>query len=335
MKDVAKATGLSLATVSRVFNGSEKVTEKTRKTVLKAAEKLNFRPNKMAAALRSGKSRTIGVVVPIIDIDVFSSAIKSIESYLREAGYHIIICQSEELLEKEGQILENLLNLQVDGVIISVSKETLNMNHMQELQDAGISIVLFDRRLELENVNSVIINNFSGAYRATTHLIEQGCRRILHLAGKSSVSIFRERQRGYESALKDHGLPVDEHYVFPLDLESEASLDHLRYLLQQDPAPDGIFAHGDYYAFGALNILKELNLRVPEDVAIIGFGDSPFCAYLTPPLSSVNQRNEDIGRMAAEIMLQELNEADHARVASQSMIPPEVIIRASSQRLTD
>ncbi|MCI4667361.1 MAG: LacI family transcriptional regulator [Bacteroidia bacterium] len=332
MKDVAKATGLSLATVSRVFNSSEKVTEKTRKAVLKAAEKLNFQPNKMAAALRSGKSKTIGVVVPIIDNDVFSSAIKSMESYLRASGYHLIISQSYESLATEKEILKNLMNLQVDGIIISVSKETTNLDHMKELREAGVAVVLFDRNLELIEVNSIVINNFNGAFQATSHLIEQGCKKIIHLAGKESVNIFSERARGYKAAILEKGLNFEEKHIIPFDEGNPDTLIYLEELFRSVDRPDGIFAHGDISALVALNILKKLEISVPEEVCLIGFGNSPFCSYLSPTLSSVNQRNEAIGKLAAETILQEILSKIDERVYKQSMLPPVLIARGSSSR---
>ncbi|MBX2873874.1 MAG: LacI family transcriptional regulator, partial [Saprospiraceae bacterium] len=227
MKDLAKVTGLSLATISRVFNGSELVTEKTREIVLEAAKSLNYRPNKMAAALRSGKSKTIGVVVPVISRDVFVIAIKSIEEVLSKAGYNIIICQSHESLEKEKDILENLKQLRVDGLIISLSKETSQVDHLQELIDADIPIVLFDRKSEIGNFNSIGIDNYTGAHLATTHLIEQGCQKIIHLAGKESVSIFSERRRGFEAALLEHGLPLLPESSIPFDDDAPNDLRRL------------------------------------------------------------------------------------------------------------
>lgn len=332
MKDVAEATGLSLATVSRVFNKSDKVTEKTRRTVLKAAEKLNFRPNKMAAALRSGKSKTIGVVVPIIDNDTFASAIKSMENHLKDAGYHIIISQSHESLTEETQILDNLINLQVDGVIVSVSKETSDIAHMENLIAQGISVVLFDRSLESAEINSVTINNFKGAYQATTHLIQQGCKRIVHLAGRSSVGIFKERIRGFEAALQDHNLTLRPEDIIPFDEPTSAAKAQLTTLLRQPDRPDGIFAHGDITALVAIGILNDMQVKVPDEVRIMGFGDSTFCSFLNPGLSSVNQRNEDIGKLAAAMLLEEMTTDPSDRVVSQRMLTPEVIVRDSSQK---
>lgn len=332
MKDVAKATGLSLATVSRVFNESDKVTDKTRKIVQKAAEKLNYRPNKMAAALRSGKSKTIGVVVPIIDNSVFSAAIKSMEEALSEAGYNIIICQSHESLQKEIEIFENLKQLHVDGIVISVSKETNNIAHIQDLKDAGVAVVLFDRTLEIGKVNSIVINNYNGAYQATKHLVTQGCKKVIHLAGKESVTIFRERCRGFEAALIDSNLLLNGKSIIPFDDGTPEGIQELKEAMLAKDRPDGIFAHGDISALVALRIMNELQIRVPEEVAIIGFGDSSFCSYINPGLSSVNQRNEDVGKLTAAVLLEELKREEKDRVFTQQMLPPELMIRASSMK---
>ena len=276
MKDLAEATGLSLATISRVFNGSDKVKPKTQELVLKVAKELNYQPNKMAAALRSGKSKTIGVVVPIIDRQVFSAAIKSMEELLSEFGYHIIICQSHESFKKEKQIIENLKQLRVDGMIISVSKETAQIEHLQSLIDDGVKVVLFDRTIEIGQFNTVVINNFNGGYQATAHLIAQNCKRIIHLAGKESVAIFKERQRGFEAAIREHGLPFEEDSIIPFDDGTPESIEKLKNIFQSKNRPDGIFSHGDIAALVALNVLDDLQLSVPKDVAIIGFGNSVF-----------------------------------------------------------
>lgn len=333
MKDVAKATGLSLATVSRVFNESDKVSVKTRKVVLQAAEQLKYRPNKMAAALRSGKSKTIGVVVPVIDRNVFFSSIKSMEEVLSKAGYNIIICQSHESLKKEIEIIDNLKQLHVDGVIISVSKETNNMDHIEELFNAGIEVVLFDRVLEICNINSVVINNYNGAFQATNHLIQQGCQRIIHLAGKDNVAIFRERKRGFIKALEENGLPNSANQIIPFDDGTTKGVSQLEQLLRSENRPDGIFANGDIAALVAYRVIKEANIKIPEEIAVIGFGNSLFCSYLSPTLSSVNQRNEDVGRLSASMLLENLRTEEKQEVVSQRMLPPELMIRTSTTRI--
>lgn len=336
MKELAKAAGVSLATISRVFNESEKVKPETRKKVLSLAKAMNYRPNKMAAALRKGKSSSIGIVIPFIDREVFSSAVKSMEQVLSDAGYNVIICQSQESVEKEKQIIENLKQLKIDGVIISISKETKRVHELNSLRDQNIPVVLFDRSTQLETINSVIINNFNGAYQATSHLIEQGCQRLVHLAGREDVYIFNERKRGFEAALRDHDIPYTPDDIIPFDDGQSEGYDQLRKRLQTKDHPDGILAHGDIAALVASRIIKEIGLQVPQEVALVGFGDSNFCTYLDPSLSSVNQRNEDVGRLAATLLINELSDQQEApAVVSQQMLAPILKIRKSSSRNTD
>ena len=332
MKDLAKAAGVSLATISRVFNESEKVKPATRKKVLQLAKKLNYRPNKMAAGLRKGKSSSIGIVIPIIDREVFSSSIKSMEEVLSKAGYNVIICQTHELLGKEKQIIENLKQLKVDGIIISVSKETQKTEHLNSLKEDGIPIIFFDRSIELGSFSSVVINNYNGAYQATNHLIDQGCKNIIHLAGKEDVYIFRERKRGFLAALKDHQFDQKENTVLPFEDGEEGGVVLLKRMFNSKNPPDGILANGDIAALVAIRIIQEMNLKIPEDIAIIGFGDSNFCTYLKPSLSSVNQRNEDVGKIAANLLLGQINEDQSSFVGTQQMLPPILKIRDSSKR---
>ncbi|MEM1322799.1 MAG: LacI family DNA-binding transcriptional regulator [Bacteroidota bacterium] len=332
MKDLAKATGLSLATISRVFNDSDKVTAQTREIVLSAAEKLSYRPNKMAAALRSGRSNSIGVIVPVIDREVFSSAIKSMEEVLSASGYNIIICQSHESYQREQEIIENLVQLKVAGVIISISKETNTTDHLAVLEKENIPLVFFDRSLELGKLNSVVINNYNGAYQATQHLVDQGCRQIIHLAGKEKVPIFRERRRGFEDALRRNKLALEDGDVIAFDESQANRVAQLTARLAAEPRPDGILAHGDISALVALRVLNEKGIRVPAEVAIVGFGDSLFCTYLEPGLSSVSQRNEDVGRLAASLLLEELQPQEADRVVAHQVLPPVLKIRKSSLR---
>lgn len=332
MKDLAKVTGLSLATISRVFNGSDLVTDKTRAIVMEAAKALNYRPNKMAAALRSGKSKTIGVVVPVISRDVFVVAIKSIEEVLSKAGYNIIICQSHESYEKEQDILENLKQLRVDGLIISLSNETSEIEHLLDLREAEIPMVLFDRKIEMGEFNSIVIDNYDGAYQATVHLIQQGCQKIIHLAGKDTVSIFSERRRGFEAALDDHGLPILPRSSMPFNDDDPDDIETLRSLLQSSDRPDAIFANGDIAALVALNLLTEMGMKIPQEVAVVGFGNNLFCSYLQPSLSSVSQSSEEVGRLAAELLLRQIQGPNPAGQISQEVLPIELIIRQSSSK---
>lgn len=333
MKDIAKATGVSLATISRVFNESEKVRPATREMVLEVARKLNYRPNKIAAGLRKGKSGSIGIIIPVIDREVFSSSIKSMEIRLSEAGYNVIICQSHESQEKEKQIIENLKQLSVDGIIISISKETKKIDHLMQLQEEDIPVIFFDRDIELANFNSVVINNYNGAYQATNHLIEQGCTNIVHLEGSDNVFIFQERKRGFLAALRDSEMEANANVCIPFDDGHKEGVEQLRELLISDNPPDGILANGDIAALVAIKLIEELNIRIPEQLAIVGFGDSKFCTYLSPSLSSINQRNEDIGKLAASLLIAQLSKEENQFAGTQQMLPPILKVRDSSNRL--
>lgn len=333
MKDLAKATGVSLATISRVFNESEKVKPVTRNKVMAMAKKLNYRPNKIAAGLRNGKSGSIGIIIPVIDREIFSSSIRSIEEVLSDAGYNVIICQSHESYEKEQSIIENLKQLNIDGIIISISKGTKKIDHLTSLKEEDIPVIFFDRDVELAQFNSVVINNYNGAYQATSHLIDQGCKNIFHLAGNQNVFTFKERKRGFLSALRDLDIEVGEHVNIPFDDGHEEGINLLRKCLQSKNPPDGIIANGDIAALVAIKIVEEFDIKIPDELAIVGFGDSNFCTFLTPSLSSINQRNEDIGKIAANLLLKEISKEGHEFTGTQQMLPPMLKIRDSSNRL--
>lgn len=330
IKDLAKATGYSLATISRVFNGSDLVTEKTRKIVLDAAKELNYQPNKMAVALRSGKSKTIGLIVPEIDRPFFSATIKSMEEQLSKEGYVSIIAQTHESFEKEKEVLTTMRQLQVGGIIISISKETYNFDHIEALKAAGVTVVLFDRVADVQGIDAVVFDDFNGAQKATMHLIEQGCQRLIHLAGKEGVPTFDERRKGFESALKIQNLPFDEKNV--LYEQDNCWKAPLKQAFEGDLHPDGIFAHGDQAAFEAIKVLRDMGLSIPQEVAVIGFGDSPFSSYIQPQISTINQRNGEMGTMAARTMVKALKKEEWS--PSEQILSPQLIVRTSSLRST-
>ena len=184
--------------------------------------------------------------------------------------------------------------------------------------------------MEFGAINSIVINNYNGAYKATKHLIDQSCERIIHLAGKQEVAIFRERKRGFETALRDYGFTIEDDLIIPFDDNPQKGIEQLKKMLQSPNRPDGILAHGDIAALVAIRIANELGMNIPDEVAIVGFGDSLFCTYLEPSLSSVNQRNEDVGKLAANILLDEIKNEGEERVVLQQMLPPVLKIRKSS-----
>ncbi|MEM8886411.1 MAG: LacI family DNA-binding transcriptional regulator [Bacteroidota bacterium] len=329
IKDIAKACGLSVATVSRVFNEPHKVSPRTRALVLETAKKLNFSLNRVASALRSGRSKSIGVLVPFINNHVFASSIKAMEEVFRSAGYSLIISQSHESLDKEEEALANFKRLQLDGVLLSISKEREKLERWEDLRDFPMPLLLFDRNIAKEEFPSVHINNRKAAFLATQHLIEQGCKSLLHLGGNESLTIFRDRLGGFEKAV-DASKYTSAHVIRNFDPRNEDCNEAFKQLMEQDSSIDGILAHGDISALHAIQLLEEAGRKIPEDVAVVGFGNSRFCSFVRPALSSVDQANETLGKLAAQKLLEQLS-GEKGKMESQ-ILAAELVVRGSSLR---
>ncbi|MGB5821975.1 MAG: LacI family DNA-binding transcriptional regulator [Saonia sp.] len=330
IKDIAKITGLSLATVSRVFNNSPLVSPETRKKVLKAAKDLDYQPNIMAAALRSGKSRIIGVIVPEVNNHFFSSIINGIEQKACDLGYNIIIAQSHESVENENNALQSFIQLKVDGVLMSLSKETTDFSPIEKLVKNKVPIVFFDRIPDLEPINSVVLDDYQGALIATQHLIDNDCNHIIHIAGNLNVSIFRQRQEGFMDALKKNGHKISKDSVLQLRSEVDTDSIVLNKILRQYPTIDGIFVYGDESCLHVMNILKTLNINVPDSIKVIGFGNAEFSALVNPSISTIDQKSNEMGLLAADILIKNLNR--DKITYSKQVLTPELIVRDSTKR---
>lgn len=329
IKDIAKACGLSVATVSRVFNEPQKVSPKTRALVLETAEKLNFSLNRVASALRSGRSKNIGVLVPFINNHVFASAIKAMEEVFRLSGYSLIISQSHESLAKELEALENFKRLQLEGVLLSISKEREEKGEWGDLQNFPAPLLLFDRNVAKEEFPSVHIDNQEAAYLATKHLMEQGCRSLVHLGGNESLTIFRDRVAGFKKAV-DTRENITAHVLRNFDPRNGNSNSAFKRLMEEDPSVDAILAHGDISALHAIQLLEKMGKKIPEDVAVVGFGNSRFCSYVSPALSSVDQANEALGKLAAQKLLEQLSDEEESM--ESHILEAKLLVRGSSLR---
>ena len=328
IKEIAKITGLSLATVSRVFNDSSLVSPKTREKVLKAAKEIDYRPNMMAAALRSGKSKIIGVIVPEVNNSFFSDIINGIERVVSDSGFNIIISQTHEQQEKENAALNSFLELNVDGVLMSISKATKDYSHIQKVIDSKKPIVFFDRRPTLENIDTVLLNNFLGAYIATEHLIHMNCKNLLHITGSSEVSIFEERKNGFLAATQKHRISSVVHHLQDSKSESHSDLQSLKIILEKHPNIDGIFAYGDEMAIHLLNLLSTLKIDVPRKVKLIGFGNANFSGLTQPSLSSIDQESSLMGELSANLLLQNLKKKTKP---TSKILSPKLIKRESTK----
>ena len=333
IKDIAKALGLSTSTVSRALRGSYEISAETRKLVLEYAEKLNYRPNPIALSLKEKRSRSIGIVVREIANNFFSQVINGIESVAYTKGYYVIISQSHESFEREVANTQYLASRSVDGLLVSLSTETTDLTHFSKLHDKGLPIVYFDRIPEEMPTHKVIANNFNGAYQATEHLIRSGFTRIAHLTISPYLSITKERLAGYKAALADHQIPFEESLVkyckYGGLIESE-TVEAVESLLSLRQKPDAIVAASDKLSTGCLAALARRNVRVPEDMAIVGFTNSLLTDIFHPALTSVRQPAFEMGQVAMEMLIQ-LIESKHPTTKFETrVLNTELTVRSSS-----
>lgn len=328
--DIARKLNITASTVSRALNNHPRISEETKKAVLKAAQKLNYQPNHIAAALRNGKSNIIGIIVPTADRTFFSSVVRGIEEIANQSRYNVMICQTYDSFNKEVETVEALLNARVDGIIASHGKDTLNFEHFKKVKAKGIPLVLFDRSNDELEVSHVVIDDYLGGYKATEHLIQQGCKRIAHFTSPRKISIYKERLRGYKEALLNNGLKYDESLVVESNLQLEDGRTSMQQLLKLKTLPDAVFSASAYGAMGALQVLKEKNIKVPDQIALVAFSNEPFTSFTEPALTTVDQHPLRMGNAAAEIFLEEMSSSNEKFIPQKIVLKPELIIRASS-----
>ena len=306
IKDIAKALGLSTSTVSRALRDTHEISAATKKIVLAYAKEINYHPNPIALSLKERRSKSIGVVVSEVANSYFSQAINGIESIAYDRGYHVIISQTHESYDREVINVQHLASRSVDGLLVSLSSETTDFSHLTSLHDRGLPIVFFDRVADEINTHKVIANNEKGAYQATSHLINQGYKKIAHLTSSDHLSISIERLSGYEAALRDNGLALNPNYIKHclhggmMYLETERAIKELMALEEK---PDAIFVAGDRLSMGCLSVLQNLKISVPHDIAIVGFSNSDVLDLFNPPLTSVRQPAFEMGQLATEMLL--------------------------------
>ncbi|MFC6222612.1 LacI family DNA-binding transcriptional regulator [Hymenobacter artigasi] len=332
MADLARELGVSMTTISRALSDHHSIGPATKQAVLKLAKKLNYQPNRMASSLRKGTSTLLGVIVPHIEGRFFASVVHGIETAASKAGYSVIICQSSEDVAQERKNLETLLSAQVAGILVSVSRTTLDLRHFDKVLRRGVPLVFFDRLLEGESVNAVVLNDQDGALQATRHLLEQGCRRVAHLAGPQHINIYRNRRQGYLDALQSHGLAPDQSLIIACDMTLEGGRACMQTLLSLSTPPDAVFAAGDSAILGALQVLKSRGLRVPQDVALAGFSNEDLTMVAEPNLTSVDQRCEEMGQAAFRLFTDLVAAEGTAFSQRQVVLQPQLFVRESSVR---
>ncbi|SOC79316.1 transcriptional regulator, LacI family [Salinimicrobium sediminis] len=330
--DISKKLNISAATVSRALNNNPKISKKTRDLVFAAAKEMNYKQNRLAQALKSGKSKNVGIIVPYINRNFFSSIIRGIEEELGPHGYHVIICQTHEQMETEVEQINTLLNTQVDGIFMSISKSTTKTDHFKKVLDEGKSLIFFDRKLDVPGVSSVVIDDFKAGYLATEHLISQGCKNIAHFAGDLNLEIYKNRYEGYIKALKDHGFQPNPDYVVTTLSSVESGAAAVSKIWELNEKPDAIFSASDYTALGAIQELKRIGIRIPEDFCISGFSNEPFTKYMEMPITSVDQTPLRMGKIAAQVFLEQVDSPQKLTIEKKVVLAPELMVRNSSDR---
>lgn len=328
--DIARELQISKSTVSRALHGHKDIHEDTRKLVLEMAVRMEYQPNLLAYGLAKSKSQTIGIIVPEFINSFFPQVIIGAQDVANPAGYHVIICHSNESLQREIENTNVLMASRVDGIVASVTRETANLNHFGKFEKAGIPIVYFNRVCGDQPVSKVIVDDYEGALKGVEHLIENGCTRIAHIAGPKQLQISQERLHGYKDALKRNGLPVDETLIVHHDLTRENARECARYLFGLKNKPDGLFTVNDPAAIQAMLVAREKNIKIPDALAIVGFSNEPISAFIEPGLTTLAQPLEEMGREAVQLLLEQMNEKNSSITHETKILKTSLIIRASS-----
>ncbi|TDW96446.1 LacI family DNA-binding transcriptional regulator [Dinghuibacter silviterrae] len=335
IKDIAKALNLSISTVSKALRDSYEISEDTKDMVKAYARDHNYKPNPIAQSLKKGLSKSIGVVVCNIDNHFFSQAINGMEVVAGSRGYNVIITQTHESFEREVANVRHLSSRSIDGLIVSLSAETEDIGHFKQLHDQGLPIVFFDRVTPEIKTHTVISGNFKGAYDATLHLVAQGYTRIAQITSANQLSITLERLEGYRQALADSGIPLRDEYVRfcphggMIQAETEQAI---RGLLALDPRPEAILTASDRLSTTTFSLLKEMQVAIPGEMAIVGFTNSVSAHIFDPPFSAIMQPAFDMGKQSMELLVQLIEAKRPVTEFERRVLDVELRIRASSQR---
>ncbi|WP_298419710.1 LacI family DNA-binding transcriptional regulator [uncultured Kordia sp.] len=307
LKDIAETLGISITTVSKALKGYPDVSKKTRALVKELSETLNYKPNAFAVNLRTEESKTIGLIIPEIVHHFFSSVIKGIISQAEKKGYLVIILQSNESYALEKKQLDLLMNKRVDGILISLANGTADFKHITDIMDQGKPIVMFDKIAKIVKCSKVIIDDRKAAYTATQHLIDTGCKRIAHFRGPLLPQNSIDRFLGYKKALLDNNMTYDPSLVYIFDdMTFEVGEMFARKILSEHTDVDGIFVNTDLVAIGAITEFNRQDIKIPEDISIVGFSNWFMSSAITPSLTTINQPGFEMGKMAFKQLYKEL-----------------------------
>lgn len=330
LKDLAKELGVSIATVSRALRNSPEIGKDMQMRVKELARQLNYRPNPFARSLRREAPKIIGVVVPNLVTHYYAAVLDGIESEAAKEGYSVISANSHEDFDIEARTIDNFIDMHVEGIVACLAQNTTDYSHFEELHRMGIPLVFFGRTCLTDMFSSVTANGDEAAQLATQHLIDTGSRRIAFIGGPNHLDMVRRRKHGYLEALRANRIPIDRNMVVCDKIDYELAISSTKELLSRQDRPDAILAFNDIITFAAFTAIKQMNLRIPEDVALIGFTDDVHAAYVTPRMSAIEDQSHQMGATACRLLLRAIA---GDRTIYRERVPQRLVIRETSAKL--
>ncbi len=331
--DIARSIGVSNSTVSRALHGHADISPETRQAVLDMASQMDYQPNQLAYNLVKSRTNTIGMIVPEFHNPFFPNVIIGAHNVLTEAGYNLTIMQSNESYPVEVSNTRTMLANRIDGLLISLTQETNNFDHLKVFEKRGIPLILFNRVCDNIAAPKVVVNDFDASFSAVEHLILNGYERIAHLGGPLTLLVSRERLRGYRAAMEKHGKTIEENMIIQGMFSHQKARIYGKYLLDLENRPDAIFAVNDSAAIEIMLMAMEKGIRIPEELGVVGFSDNPESAYIGPGLTTIRQPTMEIGTTTAQWILQMVDSDADISLPLEKILNTELIVRGSSRRI--
>jgi LacI family transcriptional regulator len=332
--DIAKKLNISAATVSRGLSDHPGINKNTKKKILNAANEMGYRSNSFASSLRKKRSNIIGVIVPRLNSNFMSDVIAGIEKVVNEANYNLFISQSLETMKKEVSNARAMFNNRVDGLLVSLAYDTSNIDHFEAFVNRGIPVIFFDRVQEHKQCPNIFIDNYKAAYNITTHLVDQGCKKIMHIGGNQMRNVYTDRFNGYKQALADRQIEFENDLLIINDLSAAAGAEAARSILKMAELPDAVFAANDTCAISCIQVLKKEGISIPKDIAFAGFNNDPTSCVIEPNLTTIDYKGYEMGEVAAKILLGHLDNNNDLQQTHSLILRSELIIRQSSLKIT-
>jgi len=333
--DIAKQLNISAATVSRALQDQKTVNKNTKKRIFELAAQLGYRSNNFASNLRNQHTKTIGVIIHELNSHFITSVLAGIEKITTAAKYDLIIGHSSETYKKEIANAHNFFHKRVDGLIVSLAYDTTDLSHFDPFIKKHIPVIFFDRVDENSQGTRVIIDNYKAGYQATRHLAEQGCKKIAHVTASLKRNVYADRLKGYKAALEDHQLDFDKSLLFVNDLSEEASVKTALQIVKMKSRPDGIFITNDFCAAVMMQVFKDNGMRIPEDIAVVGFNNDVVSKIVTPKLTTINYPGIEMGEIVARHLINHLQGIANINHTNTVVIKSELVVRESSRKMSD